>query len=126
MCVATTPCQARVPMPATVRVPVAQCLADVLGVDAATQASERSPTLYLRHSMPSDRAHCGLQLHGPTVMPERQSRCELEVDVWSEDIVNVKLGLPHLQGSGRDGGKTAQSGGAVRGLPSLMALWEVC
>jgi hypothetical protein len=110
--------QARHPVPSSVRAPFLRSLQATAGVAvAATQATD--PALYLAHSV-SSGAFNGMSVY--TVSPPRQSRCELEVDIWADDILNPNMRLPHVAATVSS---TSSAGDQIHALPSLMALWEV-
>ena len=63
----------------------------------------------------------GLSAHSDSMVAPRTSHCDLEVDVWADDIWNPSMRNPHAAATA---GASARVD-AVVALPSLAALWEV-
>ena len=59
----------------------------------------------------------------PSLMFPRTSTCDLEVDVWVDDILNPSYATQSATGS--QGKRAAAANSRIQAVPSLRALWEV-
>jgi hypothetical protein len=112
--------QARLPLPPSRR-PVLVAHGGCASLASASLTVSGHP-LYTTGTVPTHGRWHGLCAHRDLAGPvARMSSCELEVDVWADDIWNPSMRNPHVAATAGASAKVE----AVSALPSLTALWEV-